>query len=135
MSRVWVLVLTVLAYGCVYPTPKSVSSTYVYVELLKSKVGASEADTEAVLADMEDLLLPIPAVKGFWVGRPIPGAPTTEYVLDDDYDVGMVLLFDSPRGFQAFRDHPAFVEFRSRHGDKWSVRALNFSPFSGPPRP
>lgn len=134
MCHAWVLVPLILACGCVYPTPKSVSSTYVHVELLKFKGEGTEQATQEVLADVEDLLVPIPALKGFWVGRPVPGTSTPQYAIDADYDVGLVLMFDSPQGLQTYREHPAYVRFQERNRDRFDVRVLAFSPFGGPPR-
>lgn len=134
MGRVWVVVPFLVACGCVYPTPKSISSTYVHVELLKLKTQATEPEIQAVLADVEGFLVPIPALKAFWAGRPVPGASTSELTVDADYDIGLVLMFDSPRGLQAYREHPSYARFRERNADRVDVRVLAFSPFGGPPR-
>ncbi len=134
MFRALLVIFLLLGSGCV-SAPEALSAPYVHVYLFKLKQGAGDRALEVVMDDARSLLSPIPAVKGLWVGRPVPLAVTPEIALVADYDLGLLLLFDSQRTYAEFRAHPGYLEFQKRHGDKLQTRAIDFSPYSGPPSP
>jgi len=121
--------------GCVQYAPLSISARYVHIVLIKTKTSPAERGVQDILQEVDRLILPIPTVKGFWVGKPVPRTSTEEYIVDASYDVGMVFVFDSQRELEEFRGHPGFLEFQQRFRDKIEARVLDLSPYAGPLRP
>jgi hypothetical protein len=105
------------------------SASFVHVILLKVTAGDRAVVTEAILRDAQELLPPVASVRGLWVGRPASGAQVGSVVIDADYDVGLVLLFDSAKGFEEYRADPAHLEFQRRFESLVKVRAIDFSPY------
>ena len=93
---------------------------------------------DSVLEDAEALLLSIPTLSGYWVGRPVPKSSTNQYTVDADYGLGMVFTFASPKHLQEFQEHPDFLKFQMQHGKDLKGRVIDFSPYVGaaaPPAP
>ena len=132
MSRNLVVCILLLACGCV-SAPVALEAPFVHVILWKLKPGAGDKALETVLEDAKGLLQPIPQVKGLWPGRPVPLAGGQEFTVDGNYDLGLLLLFDSQKEVEAFRGHPSYLEFQKRNAAKLETRLIAFSPFAGPP--
>ncbi|MGQ9592475.1 MAG: Dabb family protein [Planctomycetota bacterium] len=132
MRRAWFVLAFGLLSGCAYlPDPPN----YVHVVLYKFRSGSSAADVEALFSDCRDLLARVPSLKGVYPGRPVPRPSSAGYPAIADYDVGVVFLFDSQKGLQDFLDHPAHRAFEEKYAARIEARSVDFSPYSGAPRP
>ncbi|MEY3143111.1 MAG: Stress responsive Barrel Domain [Planctomycetota bacterium] len=82
----------------------------VLVELSdKSDIAAMKADS--------DLMLPrIPTVRGYVCGAPVDIGRAT---VAKDYDLGIVVQFDSVEDYQAYLVHPIHEELVSKWRPKW----------------
>jgi len=89
--------------GCA-ATPRSVAqiSHVVFVELDDPSRG------QAMLGDADRMLAGIPGVVSYSAG---PHIDTGRASVKSDYDVGMVIGFDSPDDYAAYVVHPDHVAF------------------------
>lgn len=137
MSRWLTLVLlfscAVLFCGCSC-TPVSLTARYVHVSLLKGRGEVTPKFLERVLKDIEQLLTPIPSLRGMWAGRPVPQGTLPGVIVDGDYDLGVLLVFDSKKGLDDFRQDPGYIEFRKRYETSLEIRTIDFSPYGGTPK-
>ncbi len=76
-----------------------------------------QSEAEALLADCDRLLVPIPSVTTYAAGDHID---TGRGTVQSDYDVGLVIGFDSPEGYATYVDHPRHVELVETWGPKFS---------------
>ena len=138
MSR-WFLVmagvlLSAVSSGCA-PYPISVSAPMVHVALFKFKPGTPATATEDFLRDAKDLLVPIPVVKGIWLGRPAPtGSPLRPFVIED-YDIGMTVMVEDDHALDAFLEDPRRRQFALKYDPLTEVRVVEFSPRGPGPAP
>jgi hypothetical protein len=107
------LALTTLLGGCAAtpsaPAPVATISHVVFVRL------ADPADTPRALADSDATLRSIPSVASYSAGVHID---TGRDSVLSDYDVGIVLGFDSAEDLAAYVAHPAHVAFVERWKDR-----------------
>ena len=138
MSR-WFLVLAgallvAASAGCA-PYPLSTSAPMVHVALFKFKPGTPGTATEDFLRDAKDLLVPIPVVKGIWLGRPAPtSSPLRPFVIDD-YDIGMTVMVEDDHALEAFFEDPRHRQFALKYDPLTEVRVVEFSPRGPGPAP
>jgi hypothetical protein len=138
MRRPWISAMAAIALafiweGCSAPPP-SATASFIHLVLYKAKSSPSDSDLDQLLTEAKDKLPSIPTIKGLWTGRAAPLPPILPSVIDGDYDMAMLFVFDSPQGLQDFLDHPNYVEFRKKHADSYQVRIINFNPYGGAAR-
>ncbi len=138
MRRPWISALAAISLafiweGCSAPAPSSTAS-FIYLTLYKAKSSPGETELDQLLTEARNKLPSIPTIKGLWTGRPAPLPPLLPSVIDADYDLAMLFVFDSPQGLQDFLDHPNYVEFRKKYADSYQVRIVNFNPYGGAAR-
>lgn len=127
MSRLAVAAIPaiVILIGCAVREPLPKSAPFVHVVLFKSKSATPEADARELVKDIREILAPLPTVKGLWVGSPAP--TNTRPIVDANYDVGILLLFEDQEGLKAYLDHPRHVEFAKKHDTGKEVRVFDFT--------
>lgn len=80
---------------------------------------------QQMMSDCCQLLEPIPGVKAIHWGKP---AMTPREVVDNSYDLGMCLLFDTLADHDAYQIHPNHRQFNARHRHFWKkVQVYDFS--------
>ena len=124
-TALFVSVISLLG-GCAAREPLSRSAPFVHVVLFKAKTGSGEAASAEVIRDVQEILAPLPTVKGLWVGPPAP--TNTRPIVDASYDVGLMILFEDQKGLQEYLDHPKHVEFAKKHDTQCDVRVFDFTP-------
>lgn len=127
LSILAVLVLLKLS-GCAARETLPSKATFVHVVLFKSKSGDPQAASAEILRDIQEMLVPLPTVKAIRVGRPAP--TNTRPIVDANYDVGLLLLFEDQKGLQEYLDHPTHAEFARKHDTSCDVRVFDFVPRS-----
>jgi hypothetical protein len=121
-----------LAAGCLAPEPLHISAPFVHVVLFKMKPDAPAKAKDDMIADME-MLAGIPAVKSLWVGFPAPTKTPARPMVDDDYDVGLLILVAHQAGLEEYSNHPRHVKFVEKYGSQIDVRVFDFTPRAGAP--
>lgn len=113
--------------GCVAePVSPIDSASFVHVVLFKAKTGSPDAVAKSLIEDVRSLLTTIPTVKGLWVGR--PGA-SNRPIVDSNYDVGLMILFEDQKGMQTYLDSPQHTQFAKKHDSaQCDVRVFDFAP-------
>jgi len=89
---------------------------FVHVVLFWLKRGTPEAARVRLVEDCRSYLGKIPGVRKLWVGPP---ALTPRPVVDNTYDVGLVVLLDDRAGHDAYQAHPLHREFIARNEEHW----------------
>ena len=129
MTRIaspFLLALLVIELGCAARQPVPESAPFVHVVLFKAKGPDAEAASRELIRDVKEYLSPLPTVKGLWIGRPAP--TNTRPIVDANYHVGLLLLFEDQKGLQEYLDHPRHVEFAKKHDTACEVRVFDFTP-------
>lgn len=86
---------------------------YVHVVLFYLKSDASPKQAEVLMQDCQKMLGKIPNVRYVWVGPPAKQA--TPDVAQQDFHVGLVVLFDDYAGLKKYLDHPLHKQFVEKH--------------------
>ena len=77
---------------------------------------ADDADIAAMRADSDRMLPGIPSVRRYVCGTPFEtGRPNVA----KDYDLGIVVEFDSPDDYKAYLEHPVHVELVRTWKPRW----------------
>lgn len=88
------------------------------------KQGTSDAAKEQLIADCRQYLGNVPAVRQLWAGPP---AMTPREVVDNSYQVGLLVVMDDSKGHDIYQTHPLHLEFIERNKAHWEkVRILDF---------
>ncbi len=125
------VLLTVAAAGCASRAPLQDSAHFVHVVLFKTSSGSTE-EAEELVRDIDEMLASLPTVKGIWVGTPAP--TNTRDLVDVNYDVGLMLLFEDQQGLRDYLEAPKHVQFATKHDTRCEVRVFDFVP-GGKPLP
>ena len=75
-----------------------------------------ESGKQQLIEDCRNLLGPISTVTFFAVGPP---AGTPREVVDNSYDVGLVVHFEDEAGHDFYQNAEAHLEFIERNREKW----------------
>lgn len=75
-----------------------------------------DAEIAAMRADSDRLLPTIPMVKGYVCGTPVECGRTN---VSKDYDLGIVVQFDSVEAYQAYLVHPIHQELVTKWRPHW----------------
>ena len=93
--------------------PKAAKPPYVHAVIFYLKKDAPKDEVDTLIADSHKLLAKIPSVKGLWVGRPAEKS-TPKFALND-YQVGLLVLFDNFDGLQEYLVHKLHLEYVEKH--------------------
>jgi len=78
-----------------------------HVVLFKPKPGMSNAQREAVIADLKAAASGIPSIRALRVGRRVRhGHPGYEQLMRDDFEYLVIVEFDDVEGLTAYLTHP-----------------------------
>lgn len=131
-SPLWALIAAATcAPGCSSPqtpdtdTALSESAPFVHVVLFKTRSESPDSAAAALMDDIREKLAPLPTVRGLWIGRPAP--TNVRPIVDANYDVGLLILFDDQEGLQEYLDHPVHVKFAEKHDTTCDVRVFDFT--------
>jgi len=80
------------------------------------KEGTPDAARRQLVEDCTTYLVKIPAVRHLWAGRP---AMTPRPVVDNTYDVGLVVALDDAAGHDVYQEHPLHKDFVARNKPHW----------------
>jgi hypothetical protein len=102
------LLTAVLLLGLLSGPANAAVSHIVFVWV---KEGISKKDVKAMISNAE-MLLKINGVKSMKVGTAVPSNRST---VDDSYDVGITLTFDTVDAMQAYLEHPEHIKYVSTY--------------------
>jgi len=77
---------------------------------------APDSARRQLVTDCTTYLAKIPTVRHVWAGRP---AMTPRPVVDNTYDVGLVVALDDAAGHDVYQEHPLHKEFVARNQPHW----------------
>ena len=78
--------------------------------------GTPESVAEQMLDDCDVLLSNVPTVISLVSGRP---AMTPRDVVDNTYDIGLLVMFDDAEGHDVYATHPLHVQFIEKYKRHW----------------
>jgi hypothetical protein len=88
------------------------------------KPGTPDAAKDQLIADCRKYLGAVPGVKNLWAGPP---AMTPREVVDNSYQVGLLVTFEDSKVHDAYQVAPLHKEFIERNKAHWDrVRVLDF---------
>jgi hypothetical protein len=78
-----------------------------------------------LLAAIETYLRDVPGARHLWTGKPLRAERP---VIDNDYDIGLCVVFEDKAGHDAYQVHPRHKEFIAQASINWSkVRVIDFA--------
>jgi hypothetical protein len=118
-----------LVLGCLLAVGCALRSTgdtgLVHVVLYRIKPDAPPGTREEIRRDVEALLAGLPSVRGLWLGTPAATKKPDRPMVHDDYDLGLVVLFDDLQDLEAYLAHPDHVVFAERHDPRCELRVFD----------
>jgi Stress responsive A/B Barrel Domain len=106
---------------------KAVAAPYVHTVIFHLKKDAP-ADTAEKIIEGCHTLEAIPTVRALKAGRPAPADDSTPKVALQDYDVGLVVLFDDAAGLKTYLTHETHLKFVKDYGQYFEkVQVYDFS--------
>ena len=97
---------------------------FTHVVLFWLKPNTPETARASLEKDCTELLRQVPGVKFISAGRP---AMTPREVVDNSYDVGLCVVFDTSAQHDVYQTHPIHLEFIARNKAIWDrVRVVDF---------
>jgi len=97
---------------------------FTHVVFFWLKDGTPEGARQQLLRDCEKYLKAIPTVKYFQVGRP---AMTPREVVDNSYDVGLLVVLEDEAGHEVYQKHALHLEFIAANKPHWKrVQVYDF---------
>jgi hypothetical protein len=97
---------------------------FVHAVYFWMKPGATAEQTAQLANDAKAYLGKIPEVRHIWVGKP---AMTPREVVDNSYDVGLLVCLDDVKGHDAYQVAPLHLEFIARNKANWDrVKIYDF---------
>ncbi|MEJ2079351.1 MAG: Dabb family protein [Acidobacteriota bacterium] len=99
---------------------------FIHTVLFWLKPGATEAAKRQIINDCRELLGSIPTVRFLAVGGP---AGTPRGVVDNSYQIGLVVHFDDQAGHDTYQNSDEHLKFIHRNEAAWAkVRAYDVVP-------
>jgi hypothetical protein len=97
---------------------------FVHIVFFWLKEGSPASAKENLLRDCKELLSKIPTVRSIEAGNP---AMTPRPVVDNSYDVGLLVLLDDSAGHDVYQTHELHLQFIARNKDNWKrVQVYDF---------
>ena len=88
------------------------------------KPGSPDSAQDQLIADCRKYLGGIPGVRHIWAG---PSAMTPRAVVDNSYQVGLLVVLDDSAAHDIYQEHPLHLEFLAKDKSLWEkVRVLDF---------
>ena len=109
--------------GCAQPLRQEIK--LVHVVLFKAKADAPPEIQQEICADAKRLLAGLPTVRGLGLGPPADTKTPDRPMGEDDYDLGLVVLFDDMKGLNGYLAHPDHVTFAKRHDPRCDLRVFD----------
>ncbi len=108
-------------------SPKAIAAPYVHTVIFHLKKDAP-ADTVEKIIEGCHTLEAIPTVRALKAGRPAPADDSTPKVASQEYDVGLVVLFDDAAGLKTYLTHETHLKFVKDYGQYFEkVQVFDFS--------
>ncbi|HUV13983.1 MAG TPA: Dabb family protein [Acidobacteriota bacterium] len=89
---------------------------FIHTVLFWLKDGTTDSKKKALIKDCKDLLGSIATVKYLAAGEP---AGTPREVVDNSFDVGLVVHFEDSTGHDVYQTAEKHLEFIERNNDIW----------------
>ncbi|HEX7260802.1 MAG TPA: Dabb family protein [Luteolibacter sp.] len=97
MKTLLTLLASLALVSCAAIAPPAASGTVDHIVLVWLKRPGNAADRQAILTAANDL-------------RVIPGLPSDRPIVDDSFDIGLTMRFDSVKSLRAYESDPRHVK-------------------------
>lgn len=101
------------AAGADDPPGRAAHAPFVHTVIFYLKKDAPAGEADELIADAHDLLGKVPSVRGLRAGRPAEKPASANG--KNDFQVGLLVLFDDAQGLREYIDHPKHQEYVARH--------------------
>jgi Stress responsive A/B Barrel Domain len=106
MKSIAAIAIAALLSSCATIAPPAAPGTVDHIVLIWLKRPGNEQDRQAVRKAADDLRS-IPGIRFLDHGTPLA---SDRPVVDDSFDVGLVMRFTSAEALQSYEDHPVHVQ-------------------------
>ncbi len=106
MKLILTLAASLVLASCATTAPPAGSGTVDHIVLIWLKRPGNATDRQAILNASEDLRV-IPGIQFLDAGTALA---SDRPVVDDSFDIGLTMRFDSAKSLQAYEKHPLHVE-------------------------
>lgn len=106
MKPILALTACLALVSCATIAPPAAKGTVDHVVLIWLKRPGNTSDRQAILAASDDLRV-IPGIRFLDAGTPLP---SDRPVVDDSFDIGLTMRFDSATALKAYETHPLHVK-------------------------
>ena len=89
---------------------------FVHAVYFWMKPGTPDSTRQQLIQDCHQYLGKIPDVQHLWAGRP---AMTPREVVDNSYDVGLLVVLKDDAGHEAYQKHALHMDFIDRNKPHW----------------
>jgi hypothetical protein len=104
----------------------ALDAPFVHVVLFTLPEQAQPGDRDRLLLDIQDRLAPLPTVKGLWCGCPADTKTPERFIVDTEYDVGLLVLFENRADLEAYLAHPVHATFAAYWDSYCTLRVFDF---------
>ncbi|MCC6143178.1 MAG: Dabb family protein [Candidatus Hydrogenedentes bacterium] len=106
--------------------PLTREAPFVHVVLFKLPAQARPGERDQLLRDIQGQLAPLPTVKSLWCGTPADTKTPGRFMVDTDYDVGLLVLFANREDLEAYLAHPVHAKFAGHYDSYCTLRVFDF---------
>ena len=99
---------------------------FVHTVLFRLPPGTDPEKTDGLIDDIRTQLEPLPTIEGLWAGRPASTKTPERPIVDDDYDVGLMVLFKDEKALNDYLNHPTHAAFARKWDALCTVRVFDF---------
>ena len=103
------------------------AAPFVHIALFSLPKGASPSEAEILSREIDAKLRGLPSVAGIWWGPPAGTWSPERAVVDENYDVGLLVLFRDKAALDTYIAHPLHEEFATKWDSRCSVRVFDFT--------
>ena len=97
-----------------------------HVVLYMFEPGVPSDKAQRMRTDAHGLLAGLPTVRDLWVGTPADTVRPDRPMVKDDYNFGLIVLFDDVQGLDDYLAHGDHLEFARRHDPQCVLRIFDF---------
>ena len=101
------------------------NAPFVHVVLFGLPEDADPSEADALIADIDKLLRPLPTVRHLERGKRADTA--VRPIVLTDYDVGLLVMLEDKAGLDAYLTHPDHVVFATKWAAQSTIRVMDFS--------
>jgi hypothetical protein len=103
---------------------------FVHVVIIQIKKDAPEDEADTLITDAHEMLAKIPSVRHLQAGK--AAKSTTPNVPKQEFQVGLLVLFNDGQGLEAYQKHPLHLKYVEKHSKYVEMEKLGVYDFVEP---